>query len=326
MSRFTQTLFRAGATVKEYAPEILTVGGVIGTGLSLLFAHKDAEKARAVLEKYDEEHADDVRCIEEAREKCPEEYTEQDYKKEMGRIKRGRVVNYLKAHWRSFTAYLAGVAMIITSAVIGRKRRAADLAAIASLTGYIAAIETRRAQLANAITEGKVKEIPDLVDDEGNPMVAYKCTSILDSDIYGEIGVPYGPYTIALTPQVFCWKINPGYYNIFASLKAAQARCNDVLQTKGYLFLDEALHIARIPLEEVNVDPNIAKRVGWTLGAKSEGDGFVDFGCWEYNEDHEIETLVTMPGDNGNEGEKIYLSFNCDGGILGKIPFGGKHI
>lgn len=318
MSNISRFLFKAGATCKEYLPEILTVLGIASTGAAVIFAHKDSLKAKEVLE----EAKKDLEIVEEAREKCPDEYSEDDYKRETKLVKRKKVINYIKADWRCITSYLVGAGMIVTSAIIGRKRRTVDVAAIAALTTYISSLTAKYNQLEQAITDGKVKEIPDFVDSEGNPAVVYKCTSILDDEIYGEIGVPYGPYTIALTPETFVWKMNPGYLNIYNALKSAQARCNDKLKIKGFLTLEDVLMEAHIPYGEVNVDPNIAKVTGWTYGAKAEGDDYIDFGCWEYDENGDIDTLIMMPGDDGSECGKVYLSFNCEGCIIGKIPFG----
>ena len=87
-------------------------------------------------------------------------------------------------------------------------------------------------------------------------------------------------------------------------LKGIQNYCNDVLKTKGHLFLNEAYDKLGIP----RTKPGAV--VGWIYGEKSPiGDNFVDFGIRNERNNDFV---------NGYTSDCI-LDFNVDGNILDYI-------
>lgn len=98
------------------------------------------------------------------------------------------------------------------------------------------------------------------------------------------------------------WDPKPEYNFLF--LRSQQAYCNDVLQSRGHIFLNEVydcLGLERRPEGQI---------VGWVRG---EGDDFVDFGIFGESNVEGFYNFVT-----GQEGE-ILLDFNVDGNIWDKI-------
>jgi hypothetical protein len=97
------------------------------------------------------------------------------------------------------------------------------------------------------------------------------------------------------------WSKEPEYNLVF--LKCQQSYANDMLKTRGHVFLNEvydALGIERTKAGQV---------VGWVIS--KDGDNFIDFGI--YTNQDRVRDFV-----NGREGA-ILLDFNVDGVIYDKI-------
>ena len=90
-------------------------------------------------------------------------------------------------------------------------------------------------------------------------------------------------------------------------LKDQQRYANDILKSKGHLFLNEVYDMLSIPRTKAG------QVVGWIYDEKHPvGDNFVDFGIYDiYNE--RARDFV-----NGYE-RTILLDFNVDGNILDMI-------
>ena len=101
------------------------------------------------------------------------------------------------------------------------------------------------------------------------------------------------------------WTKDPEYNLMF--LKDQQRYANDLLQSKGHLFLNEVYDMLGIPRTKAG------QAVGWIYDEKNPvGDNFVDFGMYDmYNE--KARDFV-----NGYE-RTILLDFNVDGNILDMI-------
>ena len=107
--------------------------------------------------------------------------------------------------------------------------------------------------------------------------------------------------------KVFCdgcvgWTKEQEYNLKF--LKYVQNYCNDLLKTKGHLFLNEVYDILGIPRTKAGAV------VGWIYDEKSPiGDNFVDFGIRNERNNDFV---------NGYTSDCI-LDFNVDGNILDYI-------
>ena len=98
------------------------------------------------------------------------------------------------------------------------------------------------------------------------------------------------------------WTKEPEYNLMF--LKGIQNYCNDLLKTKGHLFLNEAYDKLGIPRTKAGAV------VGWIYDEKSPiGDNFVDFGIRNERNNDFV---------NGYTSDCI-LDFNVDGNILDYI-------
>jgi hypothetical protein len=104
------------------------------------------------------------------------------------------------------------------------------------------------------------------------------------------------------------WNREPEYNLVF--LKCQQSYANDMLKTRGHVFLNEvydSLGIERTKAGQV---------VGWVIS--EDGDNFIDFGLYANN--GKVRDFI-----NGREGA-ILLDFNVDGVIYDKIGDEGERI
>jgi hypothetical protein len=103
------------------------------------------------------------------------------------------------------------------------------------------------------------------------------------------------------------WQREPTYNAAF--LRAKQQYLNDMLQSRGYVFLNEAYRELGIP------QCAAGQAVGWVLG--DGGDNYVDFGIFN------LQSEAARAFVNGLEAS-ILLDFNVDGVIIDKVPGWGK--
>lgn len=101
------------------------------------------------------------------------------------------------------------------------------------------------------------------------------------------------------------WTKDPEYN--MRLLKEKQNYCNNLLKSKGHLFLNEVYDILGIPRTKAGAF------VGWVYDEKNPiGDNFVDFGIYDTNDERNFDFI------NGYKNTAI-LDFNVDGNILDYI-------
>jgi Family of unknown function (DUF6353) len=100
------------------------------------------------------------------------------------------------------------------------------------------------------------------------------------------------------------WDREPEYNLIF--LKCQQNWANDLLHSRGHVFLNEVYDMLGIPRSKAGAV------VGWLLSAEGETDNFVNFGVFDGTSERARDFV------NGTEGS-ILLDFNVDGVIYDKI-------
>ncbi len=107
------------------------------------------------------------------------------------------------------------------------------------------------------------------------------------------------------------WSKEPEYNLIF--LQCQQNYANDLLKTRGHVFLNEVYDMVGIPRSKAGAV------VGWVLSHNGETDNFVNFGVFDIKSDKAREFV------NGLEGA-ILLDFNVDGIIYDKIGSPGEEL
>ena len=304
MSKLTRTLNRVGLKLKKHSPEILVVTGVVGTVASAVMACKATTKIDEVLA----ETKDNIEKTKDYVEKkgFSEKYTEEDYKK-------GLTIFYAKGGLELVKLYAPSVALgalSITAILAGhnvlRKRNVALAAAYATVEkGF----EEYRGRVVERFGEEldrelkyniKAKEVEETTVDEktGEEKVTKKTVNVADPNNYSS-------YARFFDDGCAGWTKDPEYNLMF--LKNQQRYANDLLKSRGHLFLNEVYDMLGIPRTKAG------QVVGWIYDEEyPNGDNFVDFGIYDlYNE--KARDFV-----NGYE-RTILLDFNVDGDIMNLI-------
>lgn len=299
----TRTFHRVGFKMKKRSPEILIVAGVAGTVTSAVMACKATLKLDEVLAE-SKENLDKIHEYIET-EGYSEKYTEKDGKKDL-------TVTYIQAGVKIAKLYAPSVvlgglsiAAILTSNNILRKRNMALAAAYATVDkgfkeyrGRV--IERFGEELDKELRYNiKAKEVEEVVKNEdGTESISKKTVQVADPN-------EYSIYARFFDDGCTGWSKDPEFNLMF--LKDQQRYANDLLKTRGHLFLNEVYDMLGIPRTKAG---NV---VGWLYDEKEPlGDNFVDFGMYDIYNEKKRDFI------NGYE-RTILLDFNVDGDILDLI-------
>ena len=142
----------------------------------------------------------------------------------------------------------------------------------------------------------KAKEIEEtVVDDKGKEKTVKKTIEVADPNTYSD-------YARFFDDGCIGWDKDAEYNLMF--LKQQQNYANEMLKSKGHLFLNEVYDMLGIPRTKAG------QVVGWIYDEKKPvGDNFVDFGMYDINRPKNRDFV------NGYE-RTIILDFNVDGDIL----------
>lgn len=286
----TKALGRTGLVLKKHSPEILTGVGIAGVVTSAVMA----SKATLKLEEVVEETQTTLGLIAKTREDRPEEYSEKDalHDKTIAYTKGALAVT--KLYGPALSLGMASIGCILAAHGIMKKRNAALAAA------YKAVEET-----FNKYKQRVIEELGE--DQEREIRLGLKEEEVEDKDGKKVIRKTVDPNGISTYARFFDelssnWSKEPEYNLMF--LKCQQNYANDLLHSRGHIFLNEVYDMLGLPRSKAG------QVVGWVMG--KDGDNFVDFNIYDFESD-EARAFV-----NGEE-RSILLDFNVDGTIFDKI-------
>ncbi len=285
---------------KKNSPTIFMVIGVGGLVTSTVMACSATLKADAVIEEANENLAK----IKKARELADEEhYSKRDHTKDLtvAYVQAGK--GFLKLYWPAVTVGVASIGFIVGGHNIMHKRNLAMVAAYKAIeTGFM---DYRRRvveeyglgkdlMLKNGISKVNVTLKP-YTDEEGEEHEA------VDKMVEVIAPLDHSQYARFFDEGSSQWSKTPEYN--FTYLKCQQNFANDLLKTRGHVFLNEVYDMLGIPRSQAG------SVVGWVDG---EGDSFIDFGIFNG------QSMSARDFVNGYE-RSILLDFNVDGLIYDKI-------
>lgn len=289
----TRTAGRTGLVLKKYSPEILVGVGVVGIVGATILCCKATLKVEGILE----EHKQTVDKIHTAIEVIPEDYTEQDKKKDLTITFIQTGIKFVKAYGPGVTLGIASIGCMLAAHGIMKKRNVALLAAYNAIEKSYSDYRNRvigeygeeKDREFNGI---KAQELEKTITDEnGNIKTVKETVDVLDPN---KLSI-YAREFNQSSPQ---WNEIPEYNLIF--LKAQQNYANDLLHARGHVFLNEVYDMLGIPRSQAG------SIVGWVLG---EGNSFIDFGIYELRNSDFV---------NG-QGYSAVLDFNVAGVIYDLI-------
>lgn len=304
MNNFNRSFHRMGLKLKKHSPEILVGAGIVGVVTSTVMACKATTKIDEILTEQKENIEKTKQYVEE--HGYSDKYTEEDHKKDLTIFYSRSVVDLVKLYAPSVVLGTVSIAMIIGGHNVLRKRNVALAAAYATVEkgfkeyrGRV--VERFGEQLDKELKYNiKSKELEEVAVDEktGKEKVEKKTVHVADPSAYSD-------YARFFDDGCAGWSKDPEFNLMF--VKDQQRYANDLLKTKGHLFLNEVYDMLGIPRTKAG------QVVGWIYDEKHPvGDNFVDFGIYDlYNE--KKRDFV-----NGYE-RTILLDFNVDGNILDLI-------
>ncbi|MCI9349048.1 MAG: hypothetical protein HFF83_07470 [Oscillibacter sp.] len=297
----TAILAKIGFKLKKHSPEILIIAGIVGTVASTVMACKATTKLSAIMDKTSE----DIEAVHKAEstEELAEQYTPEDAKKDLTIIYAHTAWDLTKLYVPSVALGAISIASILTSHRIMVKR---NLALAAAYVTIDKSFKEYRSRVVNRFGENvdrelryniKAKEIEETITDENGKKKKIKKTV----DVAGPLD--YSGYARHFDETSRFWEKN-GDYNM-AFLRAQQQRANDILRSRGFLFLNEVYRM--LGLKETVA----GQCVGWVYDRSEStvGDNYVDFNITE------IEKEIQENPDEEPE-RVILLDFNVDGSIM----------
>lgn len=306
MNKVTRSLHRVGFKFKKHSPEILVGAGIVGVVGSAVMACKATTKLDEVLAE-PKEKIEKIHELMENPDMVPEgkEYTEEDGKKDLTIMYTQSAVKVVKLYAPAVILGTVSIAAILGGHNILRKR---NIALAAAYTAVDKGFKEYRGRVIERFGEEldkelkyniKAKEIEEtIVNEDGTETTVKKTVNVAD------------PNTTSIYARFFddgCtgWSKDPEYNLMF--IKDQQRYANDLLKTRGHLFLNEVYDMLGIPRSTAGAV------VGWIYDEKHPvGDNFVDFGIYDLYDEKKRDFV------NGYE-RTILLDFNVDGEIYKMI-------
>lgn len=302
MNKLSRSFHRTGLKLKKHSPEILVITGVVGTVASAVMACKATTKLDTILFEA-QNKVDSVKNYIETDE-FAEKHTEDEGKKALALVYVKTGVEVAKLYAPAVAVGALAITAILTGHNIMRKRY---FAMTAAYTAVDSAFKEYRGRVVDRFGEAldrelryniKSEEVEEVIQNEdGSETVVKKTTNtveLLESD-YAKL------WDCGSTG----WTKDPEYNLMF--LRNQQRYANDILRSKGHLFLNEVYDMLGIPRTKAG---NI---VGWIYDEKNpNGDNYVDFNIFDKNSPANARFV------NGDE-RSVLLDFNVDGPILDLI-------
>jgi len=286
-------LGRSGLVLKKYSPEILTTVGIAGMVGTTVLASRATLKLHPIVEQIREEKAN-ANYSAEQEILDTGSYNKKEHTKAVAKIYVHGAVEVSKIYGPTITLGISSIACIIAAHGIMHRRTVAIAAAYKALETSFVEYRKRVIDLIGEKKEQDLRlgsQVSEITDENGKT----KKVTTLDP-------IGYSPYAKFFDELSSNWSKTPEYNLLF--LKAQQNYANDLLKSRGHVFLNEVYDMIGVPRTQAG------QVVGWVIS--KEGDNFVDFGI--YNFDSQGSHMFV----NGLE-SSILLDFNVDGIIYDKI-------
>lgn len=305
-STLTQTFYKAAFQLKKHSPEILMVAGVAGTVVSAVMACKATLKVREVLDET-KNNVDMIHdCAADQSLQESGKYTDEDAKKDLTIVYTKTAIDLIKLYGPSVILGALSITCIFTSNNILRKRNIALAAAYATLDGSFKDYRKRVVDRFGEVVDRelktgiKAKTIEEEVVDEetGEIKTVEKTINVIEDDDVNQ----YSEFARFFDDGCTGWSKDPEYNLMF--LRAQQNYANDLLRSRGYVFLNEVYRMLGIP------DSQAGQIVGWVYDPKDPNrDNYISFGIYDLHKPKNRDFV------NGYE-RTILLDFNVDGNVL----------
>jgi len=288
--------------LRKYSPEIMLAGGLIAGTAAIVTACIATKKAEPVVEEARRELADIQNAIVINEDGQEESLTPKEIKKETFVVCKRLTWNLCKVYGLAAFLFLISVGLILGSHGVLKQRYISTTLAYKALDE---AYKDYRERVKEAVGEEKERHFFHGTEEKGEKTIideAGEATTIKEAvKVHDK---KYSPYEFDFNAQT-CpgnWEAHSDYN--FTFLRNAENYFNDLLNSRGHVFLNEILDylgFKRTPEGAVT---------GWVKG--NGGDDYVDFGVFDYYTDEYCD-------QNDGYIKNIHLNFNVDGVIWDKI-------
>lgn len=301
ITKVNRTFGKVGFKLKKHSPEILAITGTIGVVTSAVMACRATTKLSSILENSKNEINLTKTAVEHPEWLEGHEYTEEDAKNDRRISYVNTGLSIIKLYAPSVILGGLSITAMLTSNNILRKRNIALAAAYAAVDKGFKEYRSRVVERFGEELDKelryniKSKEIEEtVVDEKGKEKKVKKTVNVIDP-------TQYSVYARFYDDGCNGWTKNPEDNLYF--LKCQENYANDLLKTRGHLFLNEVYDMLGIPRTQAG------QMVGWVYDEKNPvGDNFVDFGILDLYDERKRSFV------NGYE-KTILLDFNVDGEI-----------
>lgn len=305
-AKAARVLGRTGLVIQKKTPEILLGLGIAGFVGTVVLASKATLRADEVLEYHNRKIKDikEARAVVEADPEGELDYDDKLYRQDLAFQYIRTSGKMLKLYAPSIALGALSLACILTSRNIMQKRY---LGAVAAYNAVSGAFEEYRKRVREEYGEqldrhfrygaeyGKI-DVTHIDENGKKTKEKVETENINSANVYpGDISARFFDDS---NPN---WKRDPSLSLMF--IRSQQNYLNDVLRTRGHVFLNEAYDALGFPHTPEGA------LLGWIAG---EGDNWIDFGL--YDNDREKSRRFVNGDDN-----VVLLEFNHDGPIWDKI-------
>lgn len=300
MSKATKILSSSKYKINKYSPELLMAAGITGTIVGTFLACKATLKVKDIMEHKQEQINDVHSCLEDKEI----DYTEEDSKKDLTIIYGQTGLKLAKIYAPAVGIMGISIIGIIAGNRILNKRSAAIAAAYAVVDNSF-----------KKYRKNVIDKFGDAVDQELRYSIRKEEIQVKKGKD-GKNKKEIVEYIDGKTDDVSC---NSEYARFFDEycldyekdaeynlmfLRKQQDYANEMLKSRGHLFLNEVYDLLGIPRSKAG------QVVGWVYdkNGNSNGDNYVDFNIYDINDESKRRFV------NGDE-RNILLDFNVDGVI-----------
>ena len=279
--------------LQKASPQIMFAGGIVAGGAGVVMACRSTLKLSDTLDKYEELREKSVALFDEGQNA---DYSEKDHAKDLTVIKVKTILDVTKLYAPAAGLLMISAALLTGSHITLNRRNASVAAAYAATDKAFKEYQQRVLEKYGRDVHDEMRYGAQTVEETVEGADGKK--KVVKKKVVGE-GAP-SQYARFFDELCEPHQRDPEINRIF--LQSQQSYFNDLLQIKGYVFLNDVYRA--LGMEETRA----GQVVGWVLG--KTGDNCVDFGIFDNVSNPHVRDFV-----NGRE-YSILLDFNVDGVIL----------
>ena len=291
--------YKTELIVRKHSPEILATVGVIGVIGSAVLACKSTMKLNEILDE-SKETIDKIKEVQQDPQ-YTETYTVEDANKDLAIVYTQTGIKLVKLYAPAIALGTISLTCLLTSNNILKKRNAALSAAYMTVDKSFKEYRNRVVERFGSEVEKEIRYNVKAEEIEKKVINEKGEEEIITEKIKSMNPNTYSDYARFFDESCAAWQNDPEYNLMF--LKSQQQYANDLLVSRGRLFLNEVYRMLGID------ETKAGQVVGWVYDPECPvGDNYVDFGIYDMDRER-VRAFV-----NGYE-PNILLDFNVDGNI-----------